>query len=130
MSADALLAEVLAGPDDAAPRLIYADWLDDRGEADRATFICAQVRLAHFDWRSIPPGVERYRGEQGALQRQADELWRRHKEEWLGELPRSLRRGQARFHRGFVAELCGSPRQLLAVSARVWVRHPIQELTI
>lgn len=39
---DAFLADILEHPDDDAPRLVYADWLDDRGDADRAAFIRAQ----------------------------------------------------------------------------------------
>ncbi|MFO0845296.1 MAG: TIGR02996 domain-containing protein [Gemmataceae bacterium] len=39
---DAFLADILERPDDDAPRLVYADWLDDHGEPDRATFIRAQ----------------------------------------------------------------------------------------
>jgi uncharacterized protein (TIGR02996 family) len=44
--ADALLRAVLAAPDDDAPRLIYADWLDEHGDPARAEFIRAQVVLA------------------------------------------------------------------------------------
>ena len=44
-SAD-LLAAVAAAPADDQPRLIYADWLDDRGEPDHATFVRDQIRLA------------------------------------------------------------------------------------
>lgn len=43
---DALLAAVKATPDDDTPRLVYADWLDDCGEGDRAAFIRVQVELA------------------------------------------------------------------------------------
>jgi uncharacterized protein (TIGR02996 family) len=129
MNADAFLAQILANPDEDDPRLVYADWLEEHGDTDRAAFIRAQVRLAHFDWRAIPPGVERFHGEQAALQRQVDDLWRRHKEEWLAELPSYLRR-LARFHRGFVEELYGPPRKLPGVSARFWDRHPIRALTI
>jgi uncharacterized protein (TIGR02996 family) len=39
---DAFLADILEHPDDDAPRLVYADWLDDHGDADRAEFIRAQ----------------------------------------------------------------------------------------
>jgi uncharacterized protein (TIGR02996 family) len=38
----ALVAAVAARPDDLLPRLVYADWLDEHGEADRAEL----VRLA------------------------------------------------------------------------------------
>jgi uncharacterized protein (TIGR02996 family) len=134
MNADALLAEILANPDDDAPRLIYADWLEEHGDPDRAAFIRAQVRLAHFNWRAIPPGAEHYPGEREALASQEAELWRRHKEEWLAELPVSLRRNRVdnkvEIHRGFVEELSQTPKRLLKVSSRVWARHPIRQLTL
>jgi len=43
---DALVRAVCAAPDDDTPRLVYADYLDDDGEADRAAFVRAQVELA------------------------------------------------------------------------------------
>jgi uncharacterized protein (TIGR02996 family) len=46
---DALLRAVLAAPDDDAPRLIYADWLDEHGDCERAEFIRVQVALARND---------------------------------------------------------------------------------
>ncbi len=36
---DAFLAAIAAAPADDLPRLVYADWLDDRGDADRAAFV-------------------------------------------------------------------------------------------
>src|SRR4051812_21677721 len=42
----ALLRQVAREPDDDAPRLVYADWLEDHGRAERAELIRAQVRLA------------------------------------------------------------------------------------
>ena len=44
---DALLRAVLLDPADDAPRLVYADWLDDQGDPERAEFIrvsCARCR--------------------------------------------------------------------------------------
>ncbi len=44
-----LLQAICAAPEDVAVRLVYADWLDDRGQlgdADRAEFIRVQCRLA------------------------------------------------------------------------------------
>jgi uncharacterized protein (TIGR02996 family) len=43
---DALLAAVIAAPADDLPRLVYADWVEERGEPDRAAFIRGQVELA------------------------------------------------------------------------------------
>jgi uncharacterized protein (TIGR02996 family) len=38
-----LLRTLLERPDDDAPRLVYADWLDENGEPDRAEFIRVQI---------------------------------------------------------------------------------------
>lgn len=43
---DALLAAVLAAPDDDLPRLVYADWLDEHGEDRWADLIRVQCELA------------------------------------------------------------------------------------
>jgi uncharacterized protein (TIGR02996 family) len=42
---DAFLAAIHDAPDDDAPRLIFADWLDEHGESDRAEFIRLQVEM-------------------------------------------------------------------------------------
>ncbi len=42
----AFLEDVIAHPDDDAPRLVFADWLDDRGDADRAELIRVQCELS------------------------------------------------------------------------------------
>src|ERR1700735_2152995 len=98
MNADALLAEILATPDDDAPRLVFADWLEEHGDIDRATFIRLQIRQAPLDgsWQLVPVYAER-----NELERQVKELLSRHEEEWLASVPRSLRKGKAVFHRGF-----------------------------
>ncbi len=54
---DSLFRAVLNAPDDDLPRLVYADFLDESGDPDRAEFIRVQCRLAkstpadadHFD---------------------------------------------------------------------------------
>jgi len=48
-----LLSAVLENPADDGPRLVYADWCEERGELDRATFIRVQIELA-----SLPPEAE------------------------------------------------------------------------
>jgi len=44
--APALLAAIRAAPDDDAPRLVYADWLDEHAQPERAEFIRVQCALA------------------------------------------------------------------------------------
>ena len=53
----AFLQDILEHPDDDAPRLIYADWLEEHGkEADRlrAEFIRVQVELDRLDSPTHP----------------------------------------------------------------------------
>jgi uncharacterized protein (TIGR02996 family) len=45
---DPFLRAVIAAPDDDLPRRIYADWLDERGQSERAEFIRVQVELAKY----------------------------------------------------------------------------------
>lgn len=42
----AFLRAIIAAPDDDLPRLVFSDWLDERGEGDRAEFIRVQCELA------------------------------------------------------------------------------------
>jgi len=42
-----LLATIVADPDDDRPRLVYADWLEEHGQRDRARLIRVQIELAH-----------------------------------------------------------------------------------
>ena len=41
------LRNIACAPGDDLPRLVYADWLDERGDVARAEFIRAQCELAH-----------------------------------------------------------------------------------
>jgi uncharacterized protein (TIGR02996 family) len=43
---DAFLRAIRDRPDDALPRLIFADWLDEHGHAGEAAWLRADVRLA------------------------------------------------------------------------------------
>jgi uncharacterized protein (TIGR02996 family) len=89
---DALFQAILDAPDDDAPRLVFADWLDEQGESDRAEFIrvqCEMARLPFYEPRYVH------------LERRAAELhvrciteWRFH---WLPP--------EQEFRRGFVEEL-------------------------
>lgn len=49
---DALLAAITANPDEDTPRLIYADWLEEHDEAERAEFIRLQCQLQHLSRKS------------------------------------------------------------------------------
>ena len=84
--APALLAAIRAAPDDDAPRLVYADWLDEHGDPARAEFIRVQCELARHD--------------SPALRRREAELLAAHHDKFAGPLAAPPLR--FRFHRGFV----------------------------
>lgn len=48
----ALFQSILAHPDDDAPRLIYADWLEEHNDTIRAEFIRVQIGLARDECQS------------------------------------------------------------------------------
>src|SRR4051812_48918640 len=78
----AFLAAIAANPDDDLPRLVFADWLDEHGDADRAAFVRLQCA-----------------GDPASLARAAG-LEARHRAAWLGPLARVAFRVE--FRRGFV----------------------------
>ena len=81
MTPQALLQDVCEHPDDDAPRLIYADWLDDHGgiaEQARAEFIRVQCELDR-----LPEDDPRW----AALQKRERQLLRAHRPAWESERP-------------------------------------------
>jgi uncharacterized protein (TIGR02996 family) len=48
----AFLSAIRADPTSDTPRLIYADWLEEQGDGDRAEFVRLQMELAHGQWHS------------------------------------------------------------------------------
>jgi uncharacterized protein (TIGR02996 family) len=82
----ALLAALHAAPADDAPRLVYADWLSERGDP-RGELILLQCARA----RTGEPPLAR-----------EEELLARHTASWLGPLEPWVARAGARFARGFL----------------------------
>jgi uncharacterized protein (TIGR02996 family) len=113
MIEDAFLADIAEHPEDDTPRLVYADWLDDHDQSDRAAFIRLQCEQAHM----APDDPRRPEWEEKARQ-----LWEAHQEEWL-------RRFYA-FRRGFVEEVCDSVPGYLS-RADYWARlAPVQRVEL
>jgi uncharacterized protein (TIGR02996 family) len=92
--ADALLQSILDDPTADAPRLVYADWLEEHGEQARAELIRVQCEPAR-----LPEGESR-RAELEARERA---LLNAHENEWAAPL-RGLVDGWE-FRRGFVEEV-------------------------
>jgi uncharacterized protein (TIGR02996 family) len=49
---DALVQSIFDNPDTDAPRRVYADWLEEHGQEERAEFIRVQCELA----KQLPSG--------------------------------------------------------------------------
>jgi uncharacterized protein (TIGR02996 family) len=92
---DALLAAVAAEPEDDAPRLVMADWLEENGDPFRAEFIRAQLEVRRLDL---------YTARSAALRRRVEELHKKHGKRWLKDdgLDKLL---FPVFRRGFVEQI-------------------------
>src|SRR4051794_30367932 len=89
----ALFQAILEDPGDTGLRLVYADWLEGHGDADRAEFIRVQCRLAEADeeddaWPE--------------LKARERTLLAQHRTEWLGPLGEHQSAWDFRFGHGFV----------------------------
>lgn len=101
------LRAIRAEPNEDFPRLVYSDWLEENGQAERAEFIriqCAIAAAADDDPK------------RPALSQRENRLWRKFGPNWRAQLPHDLRIYP--FHRGFVTprELEMTPAQLLSLS--------------
>src|SRR6478672_7525843 len=97
MLEEAFWQSIQEAPEDDAPRLIYADWLEEQGGAAqtaRAEFIRVQCELAR-----LPEDSDR----RAALEKREGALWKKHGKEWRAPLrpfsPKIL------FRRGFPDEV-------------------------
>src|SRR5262245_10972802 len=80
---EALLQAILADPEDDAIRLVYADYLEERGEPERAEFIRVQCDLARLDYKD-PRRTK--------LSQREAALLEKYREQWLAPLRRVLDR--------------------------------------
>jgi uncharacterized protein (TIGR02996 family) len=93
----ALLRGILAEPDEDAPRLVYADWLEDNGQPERGRHVRLQCEIErlpekdpHREW----------------LTKEADGLEKKHLADWLGPLDPEVCQNPSRenqhFNRGLL----------------------------
>src|SRR5262245_2910851 len=116
---DGFLADVADCPDDDAPRLVYADWLDDQGQADQAALVRPQVGPER---RALLQGRER-----ALTARAAKGLAGR----WLRRAPPGAKGALAwGLMRGAVERLNLSVPRLLAIGKDLLRRFPIRSLRL
>ena len=122
---DALMRAVLAQPLEDAPRLVYADWLEENGDRDRARFIRLQVDAARTD----RPGYA------DRLQMEADALFWRHRVEWSAPVIEAMGTdrkyiGLADWHRGFVSVLNVPGDRFLERASGIFAVTPIERVWV
>jgi uncharacterized protein (TIGR02996 family) len=116
---EAFLAAIRKEPDDDVPRLVYADWLEDHGDLDRAEFIRLQVaRAARPAFNPLPNHL---------LKREQD-LLALHKKSWAAPVQRLAEPG--RFTRGFIEEAKIAPEELLRHGDALLAATPLRRLTL
>jgi uncharacterized protein (TIGR02996 family) len=94
--AKGFLDDIVTNIDDDTPRLVYADWLTENGQDERAEFIRVQVERA-----SLPA----WDPAQVCLRLREEELLLWHGSDWLAELPAIEGAKWEGFRRGIVAEV-------------------------
>jgi uncharacterized protein (TIGR02996 family) len=117
---DSFLRANCAAPDDGAARLVFADWLDEQGDPDRAEFIrvqCAKARLAKPDDDFWPLGDREIT------------LLDAHGTSWRDELAPALRGLWYCFERGF-AESAIDAQHLTAHGHAIAEGPPLARLRV
>jgi uncharacterized protein (TIGR02996 family) len=115
---DAFLLAILEDPDDDTPRLVYADWLEERGNP-RGEFIRIQCQLANL------PENDRKRN---PLEERSVQLLQQHRSDWLGRL-RSLAFVWG-FRRGFPEEATIAARSFLQDASTIFKLAPLRLLRL
>lgn len=110
---EAFLAAIIRRPDDDVPRLIFADYLDERGESARAELIRLQCAAARGE--PVPSG-------------RIAELCAQHQAEWLAPLGRGVY--HAEFRRGFPEHVVISARDFLRDGDLIRAQTPLRSVAL
>ena len=129
-----LLAAIHENPDDDTPRLVYADWLDERGGAANeahAEYIRLEIQHAcdfpEFGWSKAKVNA----------QKPAEQLFRKYADEWFPAFfgRQHVLRGasaEIRYRRGFPHEVYAwkNPLRLIERAEKVLQLAPITDLVL
>jgi uncharacterized protein (TIGR02996 family) len=116
---EALLAAILAEPDEDTPRLAYADWLDENGQPDRAAFVRAQIEAAR---------AEPFSKQARAAQKQSDELLEKNRDAWTDSIRDRVQ--DCDFGRGFVEHVTAGAFGFRENASALFDTHPIRSLRL
>ncbi|MBN9119150.1 MAG: TIGR02996 domain-containing protein [Planctomycetes bacterium] len=117
---DGLRAAILAQPDDDTLRLIYADWLQENDQPDRAAFVRAQVAIAQAEPFG-PQFRERVRA--------ADKLQGAHPE-WGQHVRQKHRALSGWFARGFIERVHVDAASFPRHAAELFAAEPVRSVQV
>src|SRR5262249_49720387 len=112
-----------AEPEDDAVRLVFADWLDENGDADRARFIRLQCEHHRLYGRACPSVKSPHRRE---LEQEINTLLKRHRTAWTAGLPAWTEREP--FERGFLCIWRMTGKQFLDDAGAIRAVGPLDTL--
>ena len=117
-----LLDFIVANIEDDAPRLVYADWLEENGHAARAEFVRVQLQRARLPaWDAA----------QVRLRLREQELLAQHGETWLKEMPAIKGAKWEGFRRGVVAEVSFANFEAMRLNAHACrAVAPVEAVTV
>jgi uncharacterized protein (TIGR02996 family) len=135
---------ICENPADDTVRLVYADWLEEHGEPERAEFVRVQVEIANrgliYCQRALPSGLTAYhlldwhrftkncRCEGCSLRRREYKASRRFCVwDWCDGIPRGARNV---YRRGFVSQISLPCAAFLTHAAAIFAAHPVTEVTL
>lgn len=116
----ALLNGIRDNPNDDAPRLIFADWLEEHGEAERATYIRLAIELNQL-------GEEHPRYDD--VHDRYAAIWREHRKQWDQGLPKTLLDSGFQ-NRGFWDGWRADGITFLRHIESLWQREPVSDITL
>jgi uncharacterized protein (TIGR02996 family) len=116
----AFLQAIIADPDDDLPRLVYADWLEENGDPDRAEFIRLQIE------RARRPRHDPARWRPGERERALEEA---HRKEWLEQLP-PMRYITVAFERGFPGWVYCEVEAFVDWDEAAWQAAPVTAVSL
>jgi uncharacterized protein (TIGR02996 family) len=118
---ESFVAAINDAPDDDTPRLVYADWLDEHGDSDRAAFIRLQCRLAEREQVADVPFDD-------PDQQRVVQLLQAHEARWTAELPalHGVHYALRQAFRGFPAVRFRNPADLIRHAGSVRTATPTE----
>jgi uncharacterized protein (TIGR02996 family) len=113
---EGLLRDICQRPEDDVPRLVYADWLEEHNQPERAEFIRVQCRLTRID---------EYDPERPHLQWRERQLLTDARKKTWGELPVKPVKQRA-FRRGFIDEVSLYASRFLERADELFAKVPLR----